>query len=137
MDFRKPVMASYTMLMMFTELNLNILILFSVIFCSLIAHMKFACTVSWASEHATFSLTDYADDDDIEGGPEDEGFEGGKIPFYGKQSKEIFDKTFDKLVNDEKTSLRLMLVVFPVHLHAPFDIRFNVMCHNFFISCTF
>jgi len=76
-------------------------------------------------------LTDYADDDDIEGGPEDEGFEGGEIPFYGKQSKEIFDKTFDKLVNDEKTSLRLMLVVFPVHLHAPFDIRFNVMCHNF------
>lgn len=63
------------------------------------------------TEHGTFSFSD-DDDDDIEGG---EGGEGGEedswedsgFATYGKQSKELFDKTFRRLVNDDKTSLRL------------------------------
>lgn len=46
------------------------------------------------------------DEDDVESDDDEPAFNH----FYGKQSKEIFDKTFKKLVNEAGTSLVLRYV---------------------------
>lgn len=108
----------------------------SVITFALIAHTKFRMH-GILTEHGTFSFSD-DDDDDIEGG---EGGEGGEenswedsgFATYGKQSKELFDKTFQRLVNDDKTSLRLRsIIAFLVYLFflcAPVLVPHHSMPH--------